>query len=272
MIGLLMNLILMGITLTGLLKVYFMFPFFNENPKTTGVIAMMILLIIVWTFPKLIGLVIKFVFFSFIVYFIGTSLGMKMDFMKNASIGVEDAGEKLSQTIENVKMMAEPNQSFSAKVTQIPNARTVQFNDTDFQLYGIDAPENAQTCKNRNGMDYNCGQISKEKLQSLTLGQELSCVSRGTNANGQKVATCVNSNGDDVAALMVRSGWAIADKKQSEKYVPEEISAYKQKVGMWDGKFQEPRKWRLKTFVDVQQTEDTDKKTPFQKLMSLFKK
>ena len=31
MIGLLLNLILMGFTLGGLLKVYYLFPFFNEN-------------------------------------------------------------------------------------------------------------------------------------------------------------------------------------------------------------------------------------------------
>jgi hypothetical protein len=77
---------------------------------------------------------------------------------------------------------------------------------------------------------------------------------------------------------MVRSGWAIADKKQSNKYVEEEISAYKRKVGMWEGKFQEPEKWRLKNPVEnentqaTEGTENSDKKTPFQKVMSFFKK
>ena len=278
MIGLLLNLVLMGISLTGLLKLYFLFPFLNENPTTTGIGALMILLIIIWIFPKIIGLVIKFAFFCCIVYFIGTAMGMKLDFLKTDTVNLTNAEDKINQAIDNVKMLAEPNQSFSAKATQVPTARTVQFNDTDFVLYGIDAPDNAQSCKNQNGMDYNCGRIAKEKLQSLTLGQELSCVSQGTNKNGQKVATCVNANGDDVAALMVRSGWAIADKKQSNKYVEEEISAYRQKVGMWEGKFQEPEKWRLNNPVKNEESqasadaENSDKKTPFQKVMSFLKK
>ena len=272
MIGLLLNLVLMGISLTGLLKLYFLFPFLNENPKTTGIGAMMILLIIIWIFPKIIGLVVKFAFFCCIVYFIGTATGMKLDFLKNSSTDVEKAKETIEQTIDNVKMLAEPNQTFSAKASQVPNAHTLRFNDESFQLYGIDAPDNAQSCKNQNGMDYNCGQMAKENLASLTLGQELSCVSQGTNSNGQKVATCVNSNGDDVAALMVRSGWAIADKAQTEKYVSEEISAYKQKVGMWSGKFQEPRKWRLNNPLPEEKTQSADKQTPFQKVMSFFGK
>ena len=276
MIALLLNFVLMGITLSGLLKVYFSFPFFNENPTTTGISAMMILLIIIWIFPKIIGLIIKFAFFCCIVYFICQAMGWKLDIFKPEAINAEDAAEKITQAIEDVKMLAEPNKSFSAKATQVPNARTVQFNDENFVLYGIDAPEMAQSCKNRNGMDYSCGQIAKEKLQSLTLGQELSCVSQGTNAKGQKVASCVNSNGDDIAALMVRSGWAIADKKQTDTYVAEEISAYKQKVGMWEGKFQEPKKWRLNNTNQVAASEknknETEKKTPFQKVMGFLKK
>ena len=76
-------------------------------------------------------------------------MGWNLDIFKPEAINAEDAAEKITQAIEDVKMLAEPNKSFSAKATQIPDARTVQFNDENFVLYGIDAPEMAQSCKNR---------------------------------------------------------------------------------------------------------------------------
>ena len=43
---------------------------------------------------------------------------------------------------------------------------------------------------------------------------------------------------------MVKNGWAIAYKKYSKKYVEAEIYAKTNNLGIWEGKFLEPYKWR----------------------------
>ena len=43
---------------------------------------------------------------------------------------------------------------------------------------------------------------------------------------------------------MVRKGFAIAYIRYSKKYVPDEVFAKENKLGLWQGKFMEPEKWR----------------------------
>ena len=43
---------------------------------------------------------------------------------------------------------------------------------------------------------------------------------------------------------LVKNGYAIAYKKYSKKYVPDEQYAKENKLGIWRGSFTEPEKWR----------------------------
>ena len=43
---------------------------------------------------------------------------------------------------------------------------------------------------------------------------------------------------------MVRNGYAIAYRRYSKKYVPDEDFAKENKLGLWQGKFMNPEKWR----------------------------
>ena len=65
-------------------------------------------------------------------------------------------------------------------------------------------------------------------------------------------------DGDDIAALMVHDGWAIADKRQTNKYVEEEKSAYLKKTGIWNGYFEEPAKWRAKRAAAEKKAKEAD--------------
>ena len=46
--------------------------------------------------------------------------------------------------------------------------------------------------------------------------------------------------------LMVRNGWAIAYRRYSKDYVDDENYAKENKLGIWNGQFIEPYKWRKK--------------------------
>ena len=45
---------------------------------------------------------------------------------------------------------------------------------------------------------------------------------------------------------MVRNGWAIAYRRYSKDYVDDENYAKENKLGIWNGQFIEPYKWRKK--------------------------
>ena len=43
---------------------------------------------------------------------------------------------------------------------------------------------------------------------------------------------------------MVRNGYAVAYKRYSKKYINDEDYAKKNKLGLWQGSFINPEKWR----------------------------
>ena len=43
---------------------------------------------------------------------------------------------------------------------------------------------------------------------------------------------------------MVKNGHAVAYRRYSKEYVPDEDFAKKNKLGLWQGKFLKPEKWR----------------------------
>ena len=54
------------------------------------------------------------------------------------------------------------------------------------------------------------------------------------------IATCYAVDGTNINAYMVRSGYALAYRKYSEKYVPQEERARAERRGMHRGTFVAP--------------------------------
>ena len=115
--------------------------------------------------------------------------------------------------------------------------------DRDFRLHGIDAPELHQSCANKAGENYPCGQEAKRTLASLVRGKTLSCVTLDGDRYGRGVVEC-RAGSLDINAEMVRLGWAIAYVRHSAAYVDEEAQARRGQRGLWQGSFERPDKWR----------------------------
>lgn len=115
--------------------------------------------------------------------------------------------------------------------------------DSEFRLYGIDAPELHQNCANRMGSDYPCGLEAKRALTRLVDGEELSCFTHDTDRYGRNVAVC-RAGEVDINAELVRQGWALAYRRHSANYVVEEAEAEKAQRGIWQGGFEDPAQWR----------------------------
>lgn len=111
------------------------------------------------------------------------------------------------------------------------------------KLYAIDSPDTNQSCIDRQGAVYPCGKMAKNKLKQLIFNKQVNCALVATDGMNNYVATC--KMGDyDVGAVMVSSGWAVANRESTSVYIPYENEARMQKKGLWEGKFMAPWTFR----------------------------
>ncbi len=139
-------------------------------------------------------------------------------------------------------------------IPKVVDGDTVHINNYKFRLEGIDAPEMRQQCKKESFKissligftfykNYSCGRVSKEKLITKINTSEVKCISLSKDKYKRYIATCFKGK-TNLNQWMVRNGFAIAYRRYSKKYVPDEEFAKENKLGLWQGKFMEPEKWR----------------------------
>ena len=128
---------------------------------------------------------------------------------------------------------------------QVVDGDSLRKGDTDIRLYGIDAPEYRQNCRDKHGAEYSCGKQSANALRGLVKGQEVSCSSVETDRYGRAVAVCKIGE-FDINKEMVRLGWAVAYSRHSLSYVRVEADAKKAKRGIWAGSFEAPEDYRAR--------------------------
>lgn len=110
------------------------------------------------------------------------------------------------------------------------------------RLHGIDAPEADQSC--RLGTErYRCGHIATVRLEKLA-GSRVSCAPRDRDRYGRIVGVCRNGAGQDLGRAMVLSGWALAYRRYSRRYIDAERTARRAGRGLWRGDFVPPWDWR----------------------------
>ena len=127
----------------------------------------------------------------------------------------------------------------SGQVSAVRSGYLFQIGQHFVKLYGIDAPDPAQSCIDKRGERYNCGHKSKMMLERLILGKRLVCQVAGGDYKGNFIATCKLWD-VDVGASMLTAGWAVADRNATPVYIPYEDEAHRNKAGLWAGKFIAP--------------------------------
>ena len=121
----------------------------------------------------------------------------------------------------------------------IADGDTLTIDRQRIRLVGIDAPELAQTCKDRAGADWPCGRIAREHLVGLTSGKAVSCLSEGRDKYGRLLGRCSAAD-QDLGAAMVEAGLAVS----YGDYKLRETVARVERRGLWDGSFEMPQEWR----------------------------
>lgn len=128
------------------------------------------------------------------------------------------------------------------QVTRVVDGDTLYLSEKKIRLAGIDAPEYSQLCGSIHG-PWKCGVVATAKLTGMTLGQDINCDPEGNDKYHRILATCY-IRGIDINQSMVTSGYALAYRKYSLKYVTEEEEAHKFHKGIWQGDFQKPWDFR----------------------------
>ncbi len=129
---------------------------------------------------------------------------------------------------------------------RVVDGDTLEVQGTVIRLYGIDAPELGQICRIAERA-YDCGQIARTALLDLTAGVTVSCelapASRDDDGADGRIGRC-SADGYDLSEGMTYTGWALASRRVSKRYVAFEDGARAARRGLWRGQFVAPWDWR----------------------------
>ena len=137
---------------------------------------------------------------------------------------------------------------------KIIDGDTIHIENFKIRFEGIDAPEMKQKFEKKYiklsaiigftfYKDYYCGKVSKTKLIDKIGSSKIKCIFSTKDRYNRYIATCFKDK-INLNQWMVRNGYAIAYRRYSNRYVLDEEFAENNKLGLWQGRFLNPEKWR----------------------------
>lgn len=122
---------------------------------------------------------------------------------------------------------------------QVVDGDTFRIAGQTVRLFGVDAPEIAQTCMDAAGQAWPCGDWSRKRVAAHLAGQPVTCDGRERDQYGRLIATCRVTGRD-----LVREGVVFAYARYSTAYIGEEADARAARRGVWLGAAQRPAAFR----------------------------
>ena len=134
----------------------------------------------------------------------------------------------------------------------VTDGDTIKINDQKIRLFGIDAPETKQFCKEvylsflifNFKRDYKCGEKSTNALKKKIKDKKIRCLIQNKKDRYRRNIGICYLKKQDINSWLVKNGYAIAYRRYSKKYIIDEQYAENNKLGIWQGTFMEPEKWR----------------------------
>ena len=139
--------------------------------------------------------------------------------------------------------------ALATEITAIPrilDADTIAAGADRIRLSGVDAPESDQICLDARGYTWNCGVEARDRLEKFGSSRPWTCRVTGSDSYGRYIGVC-RVNGEDVSRWLVRNGWALAFRRYSSEYLPDEETARSERIGLWAGAFIAPWEWRQRS-------------------------
>ena len=135
-------------------------------------------------------------------------------------------------------------------VPRIVDADTLEVAGQKVRLQGIDAPESAQSCRQAGDQRYQCGEHATQALRTRIGPDAVTCTIAGRDRYLRALGICYAADGTDLNGWLVRQGHALAYRRYSTKYVPQEDQAKAAQAGLWAGEFIKPWDWRRGARLD----------------------
>ena len=135
--------------------------------------------------------------------------------------------------------------SINGRAAKVIDGDSFKAGEEEFRIYGIDAPEYRQTCKNEKGADWPCGKAARSGLDRILRREDHDCAVHARDQFGRVVVKCTSKTGQDLSALLVANGLAASGAHFDEViYAKDERDAQKARRGIWRGDFLRPDIWR----------------------------
>lgn len=117
---------------------------------------------------------------------------------------------------------------------------TLEIHGMRIRLWGIDAPESSQLCRNDESLQYRCGAKAANELDAFIARRPVDCSPVSLDQYGRTVAVC-SIDGVDLAEWLVRNGLAFDWPTYSKgKYDKAQRDAEHAGRGIWAGSYVEP--------------------------------
>lgn len=113
----------------------------------------------------------------------------------------------------------------------VKSGNTILIGKRLLRLFGVSAPKINDICEIEDAK-MKCGVVAWSQLIKLADGWHLSCDIELKVKGAADFATCYSGE-RDINEGMVRSGWAKAFRKQTDRYVVDEEDARTSKRGLW---------------------------------------
>ena len=127
---------------------------------------------------------------------------------------------------------------------RVIDADTIQVAGQKVRLQGIDAPESAQSCRQPTGRSYLCGERATQAVRERIGTGTVTCKIEGQDRYNRALGICYTADGTDLNGWLVSQGYALAYRRYSTRYVPQEDQAKAARAGIWAGEFVQPWNWR----------------------------
>lgn len=125
---------------------------------------------------------------------------------------------------------------------RVVDGDTLELSGVKVRLLGVDAPELDQRCQ-QGGRVWACGQAARAALAGIVGQRRITCLVQDIDRYGRDVAVCQVGD-QDVGAVMVRQGMAIAYRRYSGRYVNAEAAARAEGLGLWTSTYVAPEAYR----------------------------
>lgn len=120
---------------------------------------------------------------------------------------------------------------------------TIDVANTRIRIFGIDAPENDQTCITEQGQTWACGAWVSATVARAFTGKQALCEQVDRDRYGRVVARC-RIQGQDIGEMLVAQGLAFAYLKYSDDYELTEKGAAIRDAGLHASRVQDPAQFR----------------------------